>query len=217
MSKFKISVTTIFALFMSATLFIACNDETVEESKNTIDIEKILFEKYSLVKSKKLSVDLTNVKSINKLNTFDKVDEYTIENSVEKILIASDLSRPNSFIIVRGVFTKNVSKEYFQITKEMKINITLDTKGTGSLYVKNLTENEEFSLKLIEGLPDKLSEIQQRQENYIAAPSLCQREKGEKLSDCYKREVDEFCDGFIGCAALTQISVHILILALCSC
>ena len=47
---------------------------------------------------------------------------------------------------------------------------------------------------------------------------LCQREGSEGTKDCYKREADEFCDGFIGFAALvTNPGVHLLILALCSC
>jgi hypothetical protein len=219
MSKFKLSVITLFSLFLSGTLFIACNNENVEEPKTSIDVEKVLFEKYNLVKSKNSTIDIANINSINHLNTFDKVDEYTIENSIEKVLVATNSSKPNSFVIIRGINVGNsqnkASKETFEITKELKIEITMDANGNGNLYVKNHTANEEFSTDLINGKPTNLKGIQS--DNLASRASLCQRQKGETTSDCYKREVDEFCDGFIGCVALTQVSVHVLILALCTC
>ena len=46
---------------------------------------------------------------------------------------------------------------------------------------------------------------------------FCQREPNEKISDCYKAEVDEFCSDFASCAGLLYWQVHILILGSCSC
>lgn len=46
---------------------------------------------------------------------------------------------------------------------------------------------------------------------------FCQREEEESFSDGYKAEVDEFCDGFFSCLALTRPAVHVLIAASCSC
>lgn len=219
MSKFKLSIITLFSLFLSVTLFIACNNENIEESKNSIDVEKVLFEKYSLVKSKTSTVDIANINSINRLNTFDKVEEYTIEDSVEKVLVATNSSKPNSFVIIRGVNVDNsqnrTSEDTFEITKELNIEITMDANGNGNLYVKNHTANEEFSTDLVDGKPTDLQNLQSG--NVASRARLCQREAGETTSGCYKREVDEFCDGFIGCVALTQVSVHVLILALCTC
>jgi len=219
MSKFKLSIITLFSLFLSVTLFIACNNENVEESKNSIDVEKVLFEKYSLVKSKTSTVDIANVNSINRLNTFDKVDEYTIENSIEKVLVATNSSKPNSFVIIRGINVDNsqnrTSEEAFEITKELNIEITMDAYGNGNLYVKNHTANEEFSTDLIDGKPTDLQSL--KSGNVASRVILCQRHGYETTSGCYKRELNEFCDSIFGCLALTQVSVHILIIALCTC
>lgn len=91
----------------------------------------------------------------------------------------------------------------------------MDANGNGNLYVKNHTANEEFSTDLVDGKPTNLQNLQNG--NVASRAILCQREEGETTSACYKREVEEFCDGFIGCVALTQVSVHVLILALCTC
>jgi hypothetical protein len=218
MSKIKLSIIALFSLILSVTLFTACNNENIDEPKNSIDVNKVLFAKYSLVKSKNSTVNLANVNSQNRLNTFDNVDEYTIENSDEKVLVATNSSKPNSFVIVRGFNIQNSesrnSDDSFEITKEMNIVIEMDGSGNGNLNVKNLTANEEFTSTLVEGVP---TDLQRLPGGNSVRVSLCQREKGETTSQCYKREVDEFCDGFIGCVALTQVSVHVLILALFTC
>lgn len=47
---------------------------------------------------------------------------------------------------------------------------------------------------------------------------FCQRQAGEKFSDCYKAEKDEFCDGIWSCIAVDTIPpVMLLIAAACSC
>lgn len=218
MSKIKLSIIALFSLILSVTLFTACNNENIDEPKNSIDVNKVLFAKYSLVKSKNSTVNLANVNSQNRLNTFDNVDEYTIENSDEKVLVATNSSKPNSFVIVRGFNIQNSesrnSDDSFEITKEMNIEIEMDGSGNGNLNVKNLTANEEFTSTLVEGVP---TDLQRLPGGNSVSVGLCQREQGETTSQCYKREVDEFCDGFIGCVALTQVSVHVLILGLCTC
>ena len=221
MSKIKLSIIALFSLILSVTLFTACNNENIDEPKNSIDVNKVLFAKFSLVKSKNSTINLVNVNSQNRLNTFDNVDEYTIQNSDEKVLVATNSSKPNSFVIVRGFNTQDSesrnSDDTFEITKEMNIEIEMDTNGNGNLNVKNLTANEEFTSTLIEGNPTDLQKLPGGISDDSGSGGLCQRTQGETTSQCYKREVEEFCDGIIGCIALSQVSVHVLILALCTC
>jgi hypothetical protein len=136
MSKIKLSIIALFSLILCVTLFTACNNENVDEPKNSIDVDKVLFSKYSLVKSKNSTVNLANVNSQNRLNTFDNVDEYTIQNSESR-----------------------TSEDSFEITKEMNIDIEMDANGNGSLNVKNLTANEEFTSTLVEGVPTDLQRL----------------------------------------------------------
>jgi hypothetical protein len=47
---------------------------------------------------------------------------------------------------------------------------------------------------------------------------FCQRQQGERFSDCFKAESDEFCDSFISCVALaTQPTVAIVVALSCTC
>ncbi len=218
MSKIKISAVLIFALISSATMFISCNNEEAEQKTEALNVEKVLFAKYKLIKSEKTNVNLSNLKSVSTFTKSDNVTEYTIENSVEKVMVITNSSKPNSYVVIKGFTNTGLEKKSsdisdFQITKELNIDIQLDSNGNGSLKVKNITDNEEFSQNLVNGKPTELAN------NVIATSSIsfCQREESEGTKQCYLREVDEFCDGFIGCVALTQASVHILIASLCSC
>jgi hypothetical protein len=219
MSKIKISVIVILTFFISATVFVACNNEDGTQKDEALNIEKVLFEKYKLVKSQNTNINLSNLNSISSFTKTDEVSEYTIENSLEKVLIITNSSKPNSYVVIKGHNVNNSAYRSednfgFEITKELDIVLLMDANGDGSLNVKNLTDNEEFSQILDDGKPTELNTSNITSNR----PSLCQREAGEGTKACYLREVDEFCDGFWGCAALaTNASVHLLILALCSC
>lgn len=218
MSKLKLSIIVMFASFLTATLFVACNNEEVEQKTESLNIEQVLFAKYKLVKSESSTVNIQNLNSESIFNASDKVSEYTIENSNEKVLVVTNSLKPNTYVVVKGssneTFERNSSDNSgFQITKELNIEIQMDLNGNGSLNVKNLTDNEEFSQILVDGKPTEPNTSSTTSNK----AQLCQREVGEGTKQCYLREVDEFCDGFIGCVALTQASVHILIAALCSC
>ena len=58
MSKIKISVIVILTFFISATVFVACNNEDGTQKDEALNIEKVLFEKYKLVKSQNTNINL---------------------------------------------------------------------------------------------------------------------------------------------------------------
>lgn len=99
-----------------------------------------------------------------------------------------------------------------------KNNIALVSSSNYNLYGKSnidAYDNSIFTdtLTLDTNLIDTLVTSQPLE----AMVKICQREGREGLTDCYKREVNELCRDFWGCASLTQPGVHYLILALCSC
>lgn len=216
-SKIKLSIFVTFALLLSATLFIACNNDETKQKTEAVNVEEVLFARYKLVKSENPIVNISTLNAVSMIDASNNVAEYSIENSSEKVLVITNSSKPNNYIVIKGFVSNSVSRNSaensdFEITKELNIEIQMNVKGDGSINVKNITDNEEFTQTLVDGNPTEGSTP-----TTSSRVALCQREPGEGTKQCYLREVDEFCDGFIGCVALTQASVHILIAALCTC
>ena len=209
---------------LTAVVFMVClflescttNDSYVDVK--TEAFEDIILKKYNLVKSTNSSLNLFEDLKENKN---DIIEEYRIKSSNESVIIIKNILN-NDFRVIKG-YISNSSKPTFNIIKNLKVTISNDKNVLSSMIVENETNNEKFSCLLNEGIPYEIKNLQpenillNRNLSVRADPKLCQRENGETTSQCYKREVDEFCDGFIGCIALTQVSVHLLILALCSC
>jgi hypothetical protein len=199
MSKIKLSIIGIFAFFLSTAIFVACNNDVTEQKTESLNVQKVLFAKYKLVKSENSTINIANINSKSKFNTSDKVSEYTIGNSTEKVLVVTSSVKPYNYIVIKGhesgiLESKSSENSNFKITKELNIDIQINANGSGSLNVKNLTDNESFSQTLVEGKPTETSASATSSNE----AKLCQREDGEGTKKCYLREVDEFCDGFLG-------------------
>lgn len=222
----KNSLIILFVFLLSTPLFTACIKEDVPEQIEDVNIEKIFIAKYQLIKSIKSTVNTTSINSKYSIKSSKKVTEYSIKNSNEKVLIFVNYKKPNNYIVIKGFynnFKNNSTKGFdFHIIKELSIEIQMNNEGNGLLYVESSNKKDSFKIELSKGKPDGLKNTSfvQSSSSIPTEPveeKLCQIEEGETTKSCYIREVDEFCDGFWGCAGLTQVSVHVLILALCSC
>lgn len=113
------------------------------------------------------------------------------------------LSDRKKFLVIKE------NLEVGTIARHLIVDINLDENGNGSVETDtDKFDFNEFSLQ-IEYNGSGLEPM---------AASICQRATGENTSQCYKREVDEFCTDFWSCAALaTNPQIHLLILALCTC
>lgn len=98
--------------------------------------------------------------------------------------------------------------------KEIEVELIVKKSGFAELIFFNKKDSVYTSFSL----DNKATVISKELSLNSEAGGLCQREKGEKFKDCFKREADEFCDGFFSCIAIaTHPVISILIAALCSC
>jgi hypothetical protein len=112
------------------------------------------------------------------------------------------------------------------ITNDFLYGRKLKDKENGQIIITN--NNDATLINIVNGV-QTYSPIESQSIEFKAlqmkdcegnhgGTGFCQRQAGERFSDCYKSEKDEFCDGFWSCIAVdTQPQVMLLIAAACSC
>lgn len=146
------------------------------------------------------------------------------ENKNEGITIAMMCfeETPEKYYSVKGYFSEGA----FHITNEFLFGRKLTDKNNGQIIITN--NNDATLINIENGIQSftqlgyndaeyKILQVKDCHGNH-GGTGFCQREPGEKFSDCYKAEKDEFCDGFWSCLAVdTQPQVMLLIAAACGC
>lgn len=205
-----------YIAFVTVIILTSCESNTIDTDVdiNNMELFKILNKKYGIAEIN-YNVDLNKTKlPLSKSNNdwdYSNARQYRFEESSKKIYIANSKTNYDKYSIIRTVNAKGVTI----IDLELFCEINLDDNGNGYLYLLNSEGKQIESFELLNGIPQDIECIKNTK---TAKKSIfCQREGNEGTSQCYKREVDEFCDGFIGCLALTNPQVHALILGLCTC
>ena len=163
---------------------------------STSDIEKFM-----------TAIDFSNSRLSNDLN----LDEISLTE------------KENSYIYLIPFNNESNKFHAYEFSKEMEYRKDFIYSYTGNansgLIVTVLSENSKTTVSIApEGtISSLITENIEGVENGRTAAKFCQREGTEGFSDCYKREVDEFCDGVIGCLALLHWGSHLVIASACSC
>ena len=160
-------------------------------------------------------------------NIYKNLNESSIrlfENKVDgfAVVMFQFEETPEKLFSIKGYFKFNK----FIITNDYLFERKIWNKNNGKIIISN--KNEEVVINIFNGNQNILSPVTQSSENISiqmidcagnhGGTGFCQRQIGEKFSDCYKAEKDEFCDGFWSCIAVdTQPQVMLLIAAACSC
>ena len=177
------------------------------EDFNKEDLSEILQDAIEILEFSAIATDYSFVDGIL------KVSAETLDTDERVLLVKHSAS--DDYSVIKGYVDDNE----FNVTKNLSVDIQMDAEGMGSIKVVDNLYNTGFESELIYGKPAVVYD--RPLDPYPATPlqvSFCLRKSGEGTKECYKREVDEFCDGFIGCAALvTNPTIHLLILAMCSC
>jgi len=142
-----------------------------------------------------------------------RVNAETVDETERVLLVKHSAS--DDYSVIRGYIDDNE----FNVTKNLSVDIQMDAEGMGYITVIDNLNNSGFESELIYGKPTIVTQPLDPFDPAIPRKvSVCLRKAGEGTKQCYKREVDDFCDGFFGCAALaTHPEIHLLILAMCSC
>lgn len=146
------------------------------------------------------------------------------ENKKERIVIAifEFNKNPDKYFSIKGYMQNGL----FIITNEFLFARKIENSTNGKVIITN--NNEATIITFENGLQTyseightavefKILQIKDCEGNH-GGTGFCQRQSGERFSDCYNAEKDEFCDGFWSCLAVdTQPQVMILIAAACGC
>lgn len=186
---------------------------------SSFDEEPSQQEKIIITEALSISHKYKNVLSkinINSLKIYENKDEnitvaiFNFENSSEKLFS------------LKGYFLNNK----FIITNDFLFERKIEDKENGQIIITN--NNDAVIIKIDNGI-QSYSTIESQSLDFMAlqindcmgnhgGTGFCQRQAGEKFSDCYKAEKDEFCDSFWSCIAVdTQPQVMLLIAAACGC
>lgn len=181
------------------------------------ELKKAIKEKYNVI-----GFNSENPLSENDRRRFSK--NYDMDQAIVNIRLTKSSQftcfrskeAENEYLGIKG-FTGESGYEILNGYKEFH---DVNDKGTGQIRIRSLDDKPILSANIQEGI----FEIVKGDADPRTAPnqdpdtSLCQAQGNESVSGCYHREVDEFCDGFFGCAAIaTSPGVHLLILGMCSC
>jgi hypothetical protein len=183
------------------------NQEASPEQTKLITASLESNDKYNNILSK---IDMPSLKIFSNKQENIIVAMFNFENTSEKLFS------------VKGYFSNNK----FVITNDFLYGRKLKDKENGQIIITN--NNDATLINIVNGV-QTYSPIESQSIEFKAlqmndcegnhgGTGFCQRQAGERFSDCYKSEKDEFCDGFWSCIAVdTQPQVMLLIAAACSC
>lgn len=232
--------TTFFLLVLIVAIpFFSCKKNKSGNTRSNSETEKELIK--NLKQSYRLDmfdISPTNEqqsKLFNSLKTsstiFDRINEdldlenvrlFVNQNENISIAIFRFEDDFNKFFAVSGSFSQN----RFTINNECLYGREMHTTKNGRIVLTN--NNEAIEIKFENGLHSINNlNINIAIANIIQASDchgnhggigFCQREPGESFSTCYSAELNEFCNSFISCIALsTNPQVSILIALACTC
>ncbi|RYJ43278.1 hypothetical protein [Flavobacterium beibuense] len=214
---------TVLAILSAAFFIVSCSEEQnpaeVETSSIALktinnDGDMALQKAFALTKIQDINkIDLNFLKEEINDFTYDNIYGYEKAETNEKILVVENTTTDELYVL-KGIYENNK----FTTSKKIFGRINLDEKGTGTISADNVYAGVSFDLVLDGGYTQDIIQVGTDDNDDDDGFTLCQREEGEGTIDCYKREADEFCDDWISCAAIaTNTTIHLLILAVCSC
>lgn len=154
--------------------------------------------------------------NMNSLRLFENKEEgitiamFNFENTSEKLFSIKGYFINSKFIITNDFLygRKKEDKENGQI---------IITNNNDAALINIVNGVQSYSTIGSQSLAFKALKMNDCAGNH-GGTGFCQRQPGERFSDCYKSEKDEFCDGFWSCIAVdTQPQVMLLIAAACGC
>lgn len=153
--------------------------------------------------------------TINKENDefdFTKATVISYRNSNYTVVSVPSVASANRQIVYKG-YNKNGKIEIFGA---FNLEVSVNKNGSGFVEYEGGGSSVKFDFsdfKVVKTVTDKAKSPG----NTISAAIICDKENRESFSDCYARQVDEVCDGWLGCASLAFPATHTVIAASCSC
>lgn len=186
-----------FVFIFTVFIFSSCSqDNSTFQGVQNDNLEEYIKSRYNLVK---LPEEELNDLDIN-ASGFNEVEVYQSPESDAQFVLYLNNSQAKYKV------------EEIQRDNNGVITYKKEISFKGEI-IDNIMEFED--LKITEEI---LNDSNVGAKDSTPKKTLCQREGNESTSDCYKREVDEFCDNFVNCFVLVvNPQVHLLILALCTC
>lgn len=215
-NKLKILNLLLLSLLISTFGCTEKQDFKSETKQKDSELVEALNAKYgvsSIVDNFDLSSNVTNLKSSSNWD-FAKATKFDFQGSNQKVFVVPAFNG-EGFYVVKG----NITSNNFTVEKEVFCNINMDDSGNGYFELLDQEGNiiEDFTLD--QGIPTSYKpDATSSQTQLKGTQGFCQQQGGEGAGRCYKREADEFCDGFLGCLVLaTNPGVHALIAVMCAC
>lgn len=196
MTKIKLSILGLIALFISTTIFISCSkDENTQNSAST-NSESLLLKKAYGFENISLKNDKSNSSMFNSSTNLDKltlskssknqdldlknVTQINWKNEKVSYLIPFTNNSRKSLVITIGI--KEIGKPLNFATAKMIENSVNPANGNGSIILTD-----------IEGSTEKTFEngVLKNQVNLY----------GKTFRQCFDDAYNSICDGFIGCAS----------------
>ena len=129
-----------------------------------------------------------------------------------------------NFIIINEIFVEKISIENKIFTVVSKDNEFFVLNTENGIYKIHNFDVQKLNIidtrsQIKETLLSTITidKVANDQYGNHGGTGLCQRERNESFSDCYKAEMDELCDGFWGCVGSSTPFAAVLVAAVCSC
>ncbi len=204
----------VLSIVITSVILFSCENEEVSiQEEQSINIEKLLFNKYDLSKIDNSDIDLSRIGLINENYNKNDVILYKFNYSNEQMAIFPNSLNSSKYLVYRG----DILGKEGVISKKLEITFSLDETKSGTVTFLNIQNRNNFSMNFEEGKPIYNYE-NTSSDSTIKAKSLCQQQGSEGFKGCFKRESDEFQSDFISTLAyLTNPTIAVLIAGLCTC
>ncbi|HEY1024182.1 MAG TPA: hypothetical protein VGE26_03395 [Sphingobacteriaceae bacterium] len=221
----KISTLNVAAsLLLFASLFTSCSETAdvapVQAEESTARLLSKNFSVQSVeenvdVSSKIYSAAGTSVSHENKAFDFTKATVISYHNSSYTV-VAVPSSADSTKQVVYKAYKRNGRIE---ISGAFNLEVNVNKTGNGFVAYSDGSSAVRLdfaNFKIAKTTIDAVSKTK-ASGNSTSAASICDKNSGESFSSCYSRQVDQICDGWLGCASLAFPATHTVIAASCSC
>ena len=186
----------------------------------------------SASKNSKSFNEISSQLNLNNLRLFINGKEgitvviFPFLKSKDKSFALKGLFYNGSFIVSNEIFVEKINIEnkiYTVVSKDDEFFVVNTENGidkVNNFDVKKLNLidiKSQLKRNLISNINiNKLGYFDDQYGNH-GGNGLCQRERNESFSDCYKAEMDELCDSFWGCVGTATPHAAVLVAIVCSC
>ena len=196
MKTYKVIFMAFAIMVLGAFVITSCSDENQETTN-----PKLVFREFNAAEAQ--MAEILQIRYGIHMGVLENEDyEFTLGNG-RKIIMRNIGNQ----ILITGSGINNESYIFEQLSKEQIDNLDNESE----FLLGSNTLKREF-ISSINDVSNLLPEQQ------AMANPCSQHPANETFNECFKREIEAYCDGFVGCVslALYPISISILIAAHCA-